>query len=248
MKVFWVDQISQGMINSSYLNHGYMHFQFEIEPSWLEILKDELEKPYISSLAAFVERERLSGAPIYPPKDLVFNAFWKTPYSEVKVLVMGQDPYHGTGQAHGLSFSVPKGIPQPPSLQNIFKELSQDLQIQTPSHGCLLKWAEQGVMLLNALLTVRQGEPLSHQKKGWEQLTDAVIKKLNEREDPVIFVLWGKTAQEKCRHLEKHHMVLTAPHPSPLSAHQGFLGCRHFSQINQLLAKQGKPPIDWNIE
>lgn len=165
---------------------------------------------------------------------------------------MGQDPYHGPGQAHGLCFSVPKGIPLPPSLQNIFKELTSDVGIPSPSHGCLLSWAMQGVMLLNATLTVRQGEPMSHHGKGWERFTDAVITKLSQRKDPVIFVLWGKSAQEKCRHItqikEKSPPIFKAAHPSPLSAYNGFMGCRHFSQINSLLIQQGKTPIEWKID
>lgn len=223
---------------------------FEIESSWKNALKDELEKPYIASLAAFIQRERDNGIPVYPPKDLVFNAFLKTPFDKVKVLIVGQDPYHGPGQAHGLSFSVPKGIPNPPSLQNIFKELISDINIPQPSHGCLLSWAEQGVMLLNATLTVRQGEAMSHHGKGWELFTDAVVSQLCKREDPVIFVLWGKSAEKKCR-LEgndfNRHFILLAPHPSPLSAHQGFFGCKHFSKINELLIQQNKIPIEWMI-
>lgn len=225
---------------------------FELEPSWDIALANHLQLPYVASLAAFVERDRASGVPVYPPKELVFNAFRKTPYDKVKVVIMGQDPYHGPEQAHGLCFSVPKGIPTPPSLQNIFKELASDIGLPIPSHGCLSSWAEQGVLLLNATLTVRQGEPMSHHGKGWETFTDAVIAKLSERKDPIIFVLWGKSAQEKCKHLRSSanssgHIILTAPHPSPLSAHQGFLGCRHFSQINTLLEQQGKDPIDWKI-
>lgn len=222
---------------------------FELEPSWQKALEQDLDQPYLSHLAAFVERERAGNVPVYPPKELVFNAFYKTPYDKVSVVIMGQDPYHGQGQAHGLSFSVPRGIPLPPSLQNICKEITADLSVEAPEHGCLLSWAEQGVLLLNATLTVRQGEPLSHSGKGWEQFTDVVIDRLAEREDPVIFVLWGKYAQEKCRRLKEgsHHFILTAPHPSPLSAHNGFFGCRHFSKINELLVNQGKKPIDWKL-
>ncbi|MFQ5753289.1 MAG: uracil-DNA glycosylase [bacterium] len=226
---------------------------FEIEPSWNKALAEELQQSYLLRLAAFVERERASNVPIYPPKDLVFNAFKKTPFSKVKVLIMGQDPYHGPGQAHGLCFSVPKGVPPPPSLQNIFKELVSDVGIEMPRHGCLIPWAEQGVMLLNATLTVRQGAPLSHHGKGWELFTDAVIAKLCEREDPVIFVLWGKSAQEKLNHInqckrKKEHFMLTAAHPSPLSAYNGFFGCRHFSKINELLVQAKKDPINWALD
>lgn len=225
-------------------------YLLELGQSWHEILKDELQKPYIASLVAFVERERRGAKPVYPPKELVFNAFKKTPYEKVKVVIMGQDPYHAPGQAHGLSFSVPKGIAAPPSLQNIFKELESDLAMAKPSHGCLSSWSEQGVLLLNATLTVRESEPMSHHGRGWETFTDAVIDKLSERGDPVIFVLWGKSAQEKCRRLRAQahqHVVLTSPHPSPLSAHQGFFGCKHFSKINEHLAKLNKAPISWAI-
>lgn len=225
-----------------------MHL-FALESSWKQALSEELQKPYIASLAAFVEQERHQGLSVYPPRELVFNAFLMTPFDQVKVVIVGQDPYHGPGQAHGLSFSVPKGVSAPPSLQNIFKEQQTDLGIPIPNHGCLIHWAKQGVLLLNATLTVRQGEPMSHHGRGWEQFTDAVIRRLYERKDPLIFVLWGKSAQEKCKHLQSNsrHHVLTAPHPSPFSAHSGFFGCRHFSKINALLEKQGIKPIDWTI-
>ncbi len=225
---------------------------FEIEPSWRKVLENELSAEYIASLAAFVERERMGSIPVYPPKELVFNAFWKTPYPDVKVLIVGQDPYHGPHQAHGLSFSVPEGVPPPPSLQNIFKEIQSDLGFPIPKHGCLLNWAHQGVMLLNATLTVRQGEPMSHHGRGWERFTDAVIEAMCKRADPVLFVLWGKSAQDKCKKIKgfsnSNHCLLTAAHPSPLSAHNGFFGCRHFSQINKQLKEWGKPTIDWSIE
>lgn len=221
---------------------------FELEASWKHILAKELNESYVIKLADFIESERNHNIPIYPPRDLVFNAFYQTPYDKVQVVIMGQDPYHGPGQAHGLAFSVPDGVPPPPSLKNIYKELAADLGIIAPAHGNLTHWAQQGVLLLNATLTVREGEPLSHHKKGWERFTDAVVRKLAEREDPVIFVLWGKNAQEKCRFLsssESKHVILNAPHPSPLSAHHGFLGCKHFSLINQHLSRQNKPPICW---
>lgn len=225
---------------------------FALEPTWKEALKDELKKPYIIELAAFVECERRGQIPIYPPKELVFNAFNLTPYPKVKVLIMGQDPYHGKGQAHGLSFSVPEGVPPPPSLKNIFKELAEDLALPIPTSGCLIPWAEQGVMLLNATLTVREGTPMSHHGRGWERFTDAVIAKLSEREDPVIFVLWGNSAKEKVAHIKQlegqtRHFMLTAAHPSPFSANNGFFGCRHFSKINQILEAMGKAPIDWSL-
>jgi uracil-DNA glycosylase len=222
---------------------------FKLEPSWQAVLAEELRQPYLYDLATFVAGERLA-APIYPPESLVFNAFWHTPYDQVKVVIVGQDPYHGAGQAHGLSFSVPRDVPPPPSLKNIYKEIRDDLGIDPPSHGCLLSWAQQGVLLLNATLTVRQGVPMSHHGRGWERFTDAVIHKLCERPKPVIFVLWGKSAQEKCKQIaplaaQRGHVILTSPHPSPFSAHQGFFGSKPFSKINQLLIKQGQAPIDW---
>jgi uracil-DNA glycosylase len=227
---------------------------FILEPSWQNVFRDQLQEPYLVELAAFVEKEyALSPTPIFPPKELIFNAFFQTPFDQVNVLIIGQDPYHGIGQAHGLSFSVPKGVKPPPSLQNIFKELEADLQISRPAHGCLTKWTKQGVMLLNATLTVRQSQPLSHHGKGWERFTDEVVRKLAAREDPVIFVLWGKSAQDKCRFINEiktpsPHLILTAAHPSPFSAHNGFFGCRHFSKINERLAQEGKTAIDWQLE
>ena len=225
---------------------------FELEPEWNVHLREELQKPYIIQLSSFVEKERLNG-PVFPPKELMFNAFSKTPFSKVKVVIVGQDPYHGSGQAHGLSFSVPKGIPIPPSLKNIYKELASDLGLPIPSHGCLLSWAEQGVLLLNATLTVREKNPLSHHKKGWESFTDAVLELLVQKKESLVFLLWGKSAQEKCGYLEsldnaQSHLFLKTSHPSPFSAHQGFLGCRHFSKANAWLKKNGQIPIDWNIE
>ncbi len=232
--------------------HSKTFSPFVLEPSWQHKLEQELQEPYIADLAAFVEKEYATQT-VYPPKELIFNAFYQTPFDNVKVLIMGQDPYHGPGQAHGLSFSVPKGVKPPPSLQNIFKELEADVHIPKPNHGCLLSWAKQGVLLLNATLTVRQGEPMSHHGRGWERFTDAAVRKLEERKDPVIFVLWGKSAQDKCRFLREEgipsrHFVLTAAHPSPYSANNGFFGCRHFSKINEYLEKQGKTPIDWSLD
>ncbi|MFI5344489.1 MAG: uracil-DNA glycosylase [Chlamydiales bacterium] len=230
---------------------------FVLEAGWQKILNEELQQPYLLDLAAFIEKE-YAGAPdqVYPPKNLIFNAFYQTPFDQLKVVIVGQDPYHGPGQAHGLSFSVPKGMKPPPSLQNIFKELASDIEVIPPKHGCLIPWAKQGVLLLNATLTVRKSEPLSHHGKGWERFTDAVIRKLQEREDPLIFVLWGKSAQDKCRFLREvnhsrtssPHLILTAAHPSPYSANQGFFGCRHFSQINAFLKQHGKSPINWSLE
>lgn len=218
-----------------------------LEKSWYEKLKEEIQKPYITELKAFLEQEKLDGKVIYPEESLVFHAFSKTPYDQVKVVIIGQDPYHGKGQAHGLSFSVPHGIRQPPSLQNIFKELQNDLRLTPPSHGCLESWAEQGVLLLNATLTVRAGEPKSHYGKGWEEFTDAVIEHLSQRSDPFVFLLWGKSAQEKgCKLLHTHHLVLSAAHPSPYSA-TAFFGCKHFSKTNAFLKSVGKEPINWQI-
>lgn len=221
---------------------------FLIEKSWQCALQEELEKPYMLDLANQIEREYAFGpAPVYPPRHLIFNAFLHTPFDQVKVVIVGQDPYHGAGQAHGLSFSVPHGIKIPPSLQNIYKELESDLRIPPATHGCLLRWTEQGVLLLNATLTVREGEPLSHHGLGWERFTDAALKKLSERESPVVFVLWGKSAQEKCRFLTSRSLILTAAHPSPFSAHSGFFGCKHFSKINAHLTALGKTPVDWRV-
>lgn len=223
-----------------------------MDASWLELLQGEFEKPYMKNLEAFLAKEIASGATIFPPFEFIFNAFCQTPFDQVKVVIMGQDPYHGEGQAHGLSFSVPKGVPAPPSLQNIFKELKDDLGIPIPKHGCLLDWAKQGVLLLNATLTVRANEPRSHYGKGWEIFTDQVIKLICERTDPIVFLLWGKSAYEKFKHIQpsknnSRHLVLTAAHPSPLSAHSGFFGCRHFSKTNEFLKKNGKAEIMWKL-
>ena len=221
-----------------------------MEASWLDKLQPEFEKPYMKSLEAFLAEEIRSGAEIYPPFELIFNAFCETPYDQVKVVIMGQDPYHGAGQAHGLSFSVPKGVAPPPSLGNIYKELKEDIGLEPPKHGCLIEWARQGVLLLNAILTVRANEPKSHHGRGWEQFTDRVVQLLCERKDPIVFLLWGKSAYDKFQHISNnatHHLILTAPHPSPFSAHTGFLGCRHFSKTNEFLKKIGKKPINWAI-
>lgn len=223
-----------------------------LETSWQKALSEELQEPYMMQLMAFVEKEYATHPnAIYPPHDLIFNAFYQTPYDQTQVVLVGQDPYHGAGQAHGLCFSVAKGVTPPPSLKNIYKELQDDVGVPIPSHGCLLKWAKQGILMLNATLTVQKGEPLSHHGKGWERFTDAVMQKLLERKDPVIFVLWGKNAQDKGRFVKEnasHHYILTAAHPSPYSASNGFFGCHHFSKINELLSKQGKKTIDWTIE
>jgi len=222
----------------------------QLDPSWGAALGSEFQKPYMAALKTFLAKERAKSIPIFPPGLEVFNAFSLTPIERVKVVLVGQDPYHGPGQAHGLCFSVQKGIAVPPSLQNIFKELQSDLGIKPPNHGCLTKWASQGVLLLNATLTVRQGVPMSHHGQGWEEFTDTVIRILAERPDPLVFLLWGKSAQQKCQHLlsaASPHLLLKAPHPSPLSAYAGFLGCKHFSQTNAFLEKWGKTPIDWDL-
>ncbi len=218
----------------------------KLEKSWHEKLKEELEKPYIQALKQFLLAEKEAGKTVYPPEPLVFNAFLQTPYDQVKVVIIGQDPYHGRGQAHGLSFSVPPEIPLPPSLKNIYREIHSDLGISPPRNGSLLHWARQGVLLLNAILTVRAGEPKSHDGKGWEQLTDAVVNCLVQKQDPIVFLLWGKSAQEKChRVMGTRHAVFQAAHPSPYSADR-FFGCRHFSKTNQFLESVGKSPIDWS--
>jgi uracil-DNA glycosylase len=223
----------------------------KIEASWHRQMQEELSKSYIEQLKKFIAQEKAENKIIYPPESLVFNAFLHTPFDQVKVVIIGQDPYHGPNQAHGLSFSVQSGIPLPPSLKNIFLELEQDLGIPRSQDGCLASWAKQGVLLLNATLTVRAGEPKSHYGQGWERFTDAVVSCLLKRQDPLVFVLWGASAQEKLKailHDQKTpHAVLTAAHPSPFSAHQGFFGCRHFSKVNALLEKWGKTPIDWRV-
>lgn len=221
----------------------------QIHPSWKAVLKDEFSKTYFQQLVTFLKTEKAQGKIIYPPGPLIFNAFNQTPFEKVRVVILGQDPYHGPGQAHGLSFSVPAGIKPPPSLVNIFKEIESDLGVKMPmQYGNLTKWAEQGVMLLNAALTVRAGEPFSHARYGWADFTDAVIGKISELKQGVVFLLWGKFAQEKQILIDesKHH-VLKAAHPSPFSADKGFFGCKHFSKTNALLMKQGQEPIDWKL-
>jgi uracil-DNA glycosylase len=220
----------------------------QIEESWKKILKDEFDKIYFQQIVTFLKAEKSAGKIIYPPGPLIFNAFNKTPFSNVQVVLLGQDPYHNKGQAHGLSFSVPDGIPNPPSLINIFKELQNDLGIAPPKSGNLENWAKQGVLLLNASLTVRQNEPGSHSKIGWLQFTDTVISKISENKKGIVFLLWGKFAQEKQSLIdETKHYVLKAAHPSPFSAERGFFGCKHFSKTNDLLVLQHKRPIDWKL-
>lgn len=220
----------------------------QIESSWKELLSDEFEKPYFVSLSEYLKREKLSGIKIYPKGPDIFNAFNMTPVQNVKIVILGQDPYHGPGQAHGLSFSVPGGVALPPSLQNIYKELYTDLGIKPANSGSLIKWAQQGVFLLNAVLTVRAGEAASHSKIGWMEFTDAVISKLSKERDGIVFMLWGNFAKGKRELIDtSRHFVLEAPHPSPL-ARGGFFGCRHFSKANDFIKSKGKEPINWALE
>ncbi|WP_194847573.1 uracil-DNA glycosylase [Candidatus Neptunochlamydia vexilliferae] len=222
-----------------------------LEKSWHKALEGEVQKPYILELKHFLEGEKGRGATIFPPEENVLNAFRQTPFDKVKVVLMGQDPYHGPGQAHGLCFSVQKGVTTPPSLKNIYKEMEADLGIPPASHGCLINWAKQGVLMLNATLTVQRGEPKSHYGKGWETFTDAVIRVLCQRKDPLVFILWGRSAKDKCENIlntmSHPHAILTSAHPSPYSAPK-FFGCRHFSKTNDLLQKWGKEPINWSVD
>lgn len=220
----------------------------KIEESWKEILIDEFHKPYFTELKRFLLEEK-SRYTIYPKGNEIFAAFNLTPFKNVRVVILGQDPYHGPGQAHGLSFSVPAGVPAPPSLVNIFKEISSSLELPIPRSGNLEGWAKQGVLLINATLTVRANQAGSHQKKGWETFTDSVIGKLSEQRENIVFLLWGAYAQAKAALIDrsKHH-ILKAPHPSPLSAHRGFLGCGHFLKTNEFLISKGLKPINWKIE
>jgi len=218
-----------------------------IHPSWKVILSDQFSDPYFAELKAFLVTEK-SNYIVYPPGNLIFNAFDKTPFEEVKVVIIGQDPYHGPGQAHGLCFSVPEGIKAPPSLVNILKEINTDLGIPVPGHGNLESWARQGVLLLNATLTVRANTAGSHQGKGWERFTDAAIKALSDKRENLVFLLWGKYAQAKSGLIDTgKHLILKTVHPSPLSAYAGFMGCRHFSKTNEYLKSVGKNEIDWRI-
>ena len=219
-----------------------------ITNDWLEPLRPEFKKDYYKKLTRFVGYEYATTT-VYPPKDDLLNAFHMTPLSKVKVVIIGQDPYHEPGQAHGLSFSVRPGIEIPPSLQNIYKELKDDCGCYIPNNGYLVKWAEQGVMLLNAVLTVRAHQAASHRGRGWEEFTDAAIRILNEVDRPIVFMLWGSFARSKKEMLDNpNHLILEAPHPSPLSAYRGFFGCRHFSKANNFLISHGAEPIDWQIE
>lgn len=225
-----------------------MMMEVQIEPGWKSVLKDEFQKPYFGQLTTFIKLEKEAGKIIYPPGSLIFNAFEQTPFDHVKVVILGQDPYHNPGQAHGLSFSVPDKVPLPPSLINIFKELKNDIGLECPPTGNLSQWAKQGVLLLNASLTVRKNEPGSHARAGWTTFTDEVIKRISDQKSGLVFLLWGKYAHEKQQMIdETKHFVLKAAHPSPLSANKGFFGCKHFSKTNEILMRENKTPIDWKV-
>lgn len=216
--------------------------------NWDDILAEEFKQEYYLKLREFLKNE-YSNYTIYPSMYDIFNAFKSTDYNDVKAVILGQDPYHEPGQAHGMAFSVKPGVPTPPSLQNMYKELQDSMGCYIPNNGYLVKWAQQGVLLLNTTLTVRSGQANSHSQAGWQIFTDNVIKKLNERKDPVIFILWGANARRKTEFIDKpRHYILEAPHPSPLSAYRGFFGCNHFAKTNEILKKLGKSPIDWQIE
>jgi uracil-DNA glycosylase len=220
--------------------------QVKIHPSWLKHLEQEFDKNYFGELTQFVKKEN-SSATIYPEGKNIFRAFELCPFENVKVVILGQDPYHGPNQANGLSFSVNEGIPLPPSLQNIYKEISSDLNVEMPKTGNLDNWAKQGILLLNATLTVRANTPGSHQKRGWEQFTDAVVKTISDQKNHIVFLLWGKYAQEKGKIIDRNkHLILTSAHPSPFSAHSGFFGNKHFSKTNQYLESIGETAILWN--
>lgn len=220
----------------------------QMEPSWLQVLGDEFRQPYFEKLKEFLLEEKKKYL-IFPPGQHIFEAFNLTPFADVHVVILGQDPYHGSGQAHGLCFSVPKDIKPPPSLENIFKEQADDLQIKQPRHGDLTKWAKQGVLLLNATLTVRENAAGSHQNKGWERFTDKAISALSEQREGIVFLLWGSFAQAKDVLIDQSkHFILKAPHPSPLSAYRGFLGCKHFSKTNEILFETNRQPVDWQLD
>ena len=222
--------------------------RIRLEPSWKARIGDWLLRPEMQALSEFLRQRKAAGARIYPPGPQIFAAFDATPFEQVKVVVLGQDPYHGPGQAHGLCFSVLPGVPVPPSLLNIFKELETSLGLPRPEHGCLLPWARRGVLLLNAVLTVEEGRAGAHQGKGWEGFTDHAIQALAEEREGLVFLLWGSYAQAKGKVIDpRRHRVLKAPHPSPLSAHRGFLGCGHFASANEYLARHGQGPVDWSL-
>lgn len=220
-----------------------------ISESWSSHLASEFEQPYISELVNFLDEQEASGKVIYPARKNWFTAFAATAFDDVKVVILGQDPYHGAGQAHGLSFSVQPGQKIPPSLRNIYKELASDIDIEVPEHGCLTDWAKQGVLLLNTTMTVEEKKPASHQGQGWERFTDAVIRQLNDKREHLVFMLWGNFAQSKAELIDAdRHLILKAAHPSPFSAHRGFLGCQHFSRANAYLTEHGMSPIDWSLK
>jgi uracil-DNA glycosylase len=226
-----------------------MRDQVQIESSWKSVLSNEFNQDYFKDIKQFILNERDKGKEVYPPGKSMFNAFNLTPFNQVKVVIIGQDPYHGPGQAHGLSFSVPTGIKTPPSLQNIYKEIQNDLGLAIPNHGNLESWARQGVLLLNAVLSVNANEPASHKAAGWENFTNAVIYYLSQQKSNLVFMLWGRFAQEKELLIDSNkHLILKAAHPSPFSAHQGFMGCKHFSKTNAYLIQNGISPIDWSIK
>ncbi len=220
----------------------------DLHPSWLAHLAADFELPYMKQLKQFLLEQKKAGKVIFPESKNIFNAFNSTPLDNVKIVILGQDPYHGPRQAHGLCFSVQPGIPTPPSLQNIYKEINRDVQFPIPNHGYLQSWAEQGVFLLNATLTVEQARAGSHQGQGWEQFTDRAIEIVNEVREGVVFLLWGSYAQKKAQLIDgRKHLILRAPHPSPLSAYRGFIGCGHFSKANEYLLEKGQSPIDWRL-
>ena len=222
--------------------------EIKLHPTWLEPLRHEFEQPYMGELRRFLVEERERGKHVFPKGGEWFRALDLTPLDQVRVVILGQDPYHGPGQAHGLCFSVPTGVRPPPSLVNIYKELESDLGIRPARHGFLEHWAKQGVLLLNSVLTVEMGRAASHRDRGWERFTDAIIAEVNARDEPTVFMLWGSYAQKKGAFVDQsRHLVLKAPHPSPLSAHSGFFGCRHFSKANAFLESRGLPPIDWAL-
>ncbi len=224
------------------------HRAIELEASWLAHLAPEFEQDYMHNLRQFLLAQKQAGKRVFPPGTQMFNAFNYTPLDAVKVVILGQDPYHGVGQAHGLCFSVPGGVAPPPSLQNIFKEIHEELGLPIPSHGDLSVWAAQGVLLLNSVLSVESGRAASHREQGWERFTDRVIEVINREREGVVFMLWGSYAQRKGTHIDaQRHCVLRAPHPSPLSAHRGFFGCGHFVQANVYLQGRGVEPIDWGL-
>ncbi|HSX60076.1 MAG TPA: uracil-DNA glycosylase [Tahibacter sp.] len=222
--------------------------RLKLEPSWKERVGNYFDRPDMQALSEFLRNELRGGKIVFPPPKQIFAALDATPFDAVKVVILGQDPYHGPGQAHGLCFSVQPGVPVPPSLRNMYVELQRDLGFVPPRHGCLTRWAEQGVLLLNAVLTVEQGLAGSHQGKGWEGFTDSVIEALNREREHLVFLLWGSYAQAKGKLIDgRRHLVLKAPHPSPLSAHRGFIGCGHFSAANDYLVKHGMAPVDWTL-